>query len=404
MIKHQKLFIRIMAIILALVLAGSILVSVISSTSVAKAVTQAEIDALEAERDELEQKRDEMGEKIDDLEAKEAATLEKRDAIMAQVTATQASIDNLNEQIANYEVLIAEKEVEVQEKEIEEAEKWEIYEKRIRSMEENGTISYFSVIFGATSFSDLLSRIDFVAEIMEYDEQVYQDVVEAKEATKKAKEEFEASKAGMEKTKAELEVTKEELIKESEEAAALLDTLKEDIDEYKKFWDEFDKEQDRVVKEIEEKMAEFERQHSSSTGGSYTPGPGAASGFIWPSYETYITSYYGWRIHPIYGYEKFHHGVDIGAAGGTEVWAIADGTVITSAYEEGGYGNYVVVYHGNNTASLYAHMREKWVSVGDVVSQGDVVGLCGTTGGSTGNHIHFEIQVGGSTVDPLSYY
>jgi len=127
------------------------------------------------------------------------------------------------------------------------------------------------------------------------------------------------------------------------------------------------------------------------------------AGFIWPSYCTIITSLFGSRVHPVTGRANNHTGIDIAAAGGTNILAAKSGVVITSTYNSS-YGNYVVVDHGNGQTTLYAHMRKRLVSEGQTVKQGSTLGLVGTTGSSTGNHLHFEIRVNGARKDPLNYF
>lgn len=128
------------------------------------------------------------------------------------------------------------------------------------------------------------------------------------------------------------------------------------------------------------------------------------SGFCWPTpgYTT-ITSPYGYRIHPITGKLKFHSGVDIGAPGGTPIVAVADGTVTISVYSSS-YGNYVEIDHGGGVRTRYAHMSKRLCKVGDTVTQGETIGLVGSTGNSTGNHCHFEVRINGTTYDPMQYF
>ena len=367
----------------------------------ALAVTQEEIDDLKAEQEEIENKGQELKDKLDALEKEHATLLEKWNALIDEQETIQAGIENLNEQIAAYEVLIEEKAIEAEEAQKKADEQWEKYEERVRAMEENGSISYLSVLFGARNFQDLLFRIDFISEVIRYDEELYQAVVDTQTAAIAAKKSREETKLQFETSKGELQEEMAVLEKSSLESQALLEAMEEDIAEYDAYYKENEAREEEIRQEIEDKMAQFEEENGSNLPGS--TGPGSASGFIWPSYTTWVTSRYGWRDHPIYNERRFHHGIDIGANGGTEIWAAAAGTVITSVYSES-YGNYVVVYHGNDTATLYAHMSERHVSVGDYVSQGQCIGLVGNTGASKGNHIHYEIQVGGSTVDPLSYY
>ena len=128
--------------------------------------------------------------------------------------------------------------------------------------------------------------------------------------------------------------------------------------------------------------------------------------YAWPANTTYITSPFGYRVHPIYGTSRLHSGTDIGASYGSPVTAAAAGSVITAVLDYGttGYGTYVAIYHDNGTTTLYGHMSSLAVSQGDYVSQGQVIGYVGSTGASTGPHLHFEVRINGSCVDPMQYF
>ena len=128
------------------------------------------------------------------------------------------------------------------------------------------------------------------------------------------------------------------------------------------------------------------------------------SGLIWPSRSTKkISSYYGMRLHPIYGYWKMHTGIDIGASYGTDIISSADGVVTSVTYNEGGYGWYIVVYHGDGISTLYAHCSKVIAKTGQSVKRGQVIALVGSTGASTGPHIHYEVRVNGAHTNPLNY-
>ena len=143
---------------------------------------------------------------------------------------------------------------------------------------------------------------------------------------------------------------------------------------------------------------------TSGTNTPVTPGSTQVTGsFVWPSANsTYVTSKYGYRVHPIFGTKKFHSGIDIGAAAGTNVLAADGGTVSVATYSSS-YGNYVMIYHPDGTSTTYAHMSSLAVSAGQTVNQGDVVGYVGSTGNSTGNHCHFEVRYNGVARNPLNY-
>jgi murein DD-endopeptidase MepM/ murein hydrolase activator NlpD len=290
-------------------------------------------------------------------------------------------------------------------------------------MEENGTISYFEIVFGATSFADLLSRIDFISEIMNYDEGVYDDYVAAKNETLAAKAALEEANALQQEAKREQEIREAELEDQVAEASALIIELGENIDAFENERAQLQEEEARLEKEIEDKMEALAQQKAAEeaarraaeeaarnqaanyVSGGMPDGDGVAYGdFIWPSADSrYITSLFGTRLHPIYHTYKTHNGIDIGASYGTSILAADGGTVTTSTYSSS-YGNYIIVNHGNGTSTLYAHMSSRLVSEGQSVSQGQTIGLVGSTGVSTGPHLHFEVYVSGSRVNPLNYF
>ena len=159
---------------------------------------------------------------------------------------------------------------------------------------------------------------------------------------------------------------------------------------------------DALAAELEaQRQAALQQQQGSSGGGSTIVGTGQ---FAWPTPSTsLITSYYGSRLHPVYGTTKFHSGIDIGAADGAAIIA-ADGGTVVSAGWSGGYGNCIMIDHGNGYTTLYAHLSGYAVSSGQAVSRGDTIGYVGSTGVSTGPHLHYEVRQGGSTLDPMAFY
>lgn len=411
-----------MAIILAVLLAGSILFGVLSSVGKADAAgTQSEIDSLKAQQEALDQQQSDIQTQIDSLEYDQMSALSQKTVLDQQIAVTEEEIGNVEDQIASYDDLIVQKQAEVNQKQAEENAQWNLYETRIRAMEENGTVSYFSVIFSATSFSDLLSRIDFVSEIMNYDDEMYNNLKQARLDTLAAIDDMEAAQTELANQKTNLETLQSDLTTQVDQATQLIANIESNIDTYQSQYDEIetantnlDTQLDALAKQLANEQAAAaaaaaapsssgSSSGSSSSGGSSSGSVTATGNFIWPSYCTIVTSEFGWRLHPIYGYYKYHSGVDIGASYGTDVLAADSGTVVVSDYDSG-YGNYVMIDHGNGTQTLYGHMSQRLVSVGDTVSQGETIGLVGATGAATGPHIHFEIWVDGSRVNPLDYF
>ena len=411
--QKKKTFIRILCIVLAVLLASSVVVGVLSSVN-ARAVSQSEIDTLENQQSDLQSQQEELQSKLDSLEKDQSSALAKKSVLDEKISLTQQEITSASEQIAAYDQLIKEKKVEVEQKKKEEKAQWALYEERIRAMEENGTVSYFAILFGATSFSDLLARIDFISEIMEYDDQMYKDLISARKATVQAIRETEEAQEGLKAKKEELTKLESDLQKQVSEASKVISDIENNMDKFKREYEEIEKKEAEIQNEIDQKMADLQAQQqaeqeardATDDGGGGGGGTAVGTGsFIWPSNNSnLVTSLYGTRLHPIYGYYKYHAGIDIGADYGSSILASDSGTVMTKDYDDGGYGNYIMLDHGNGRYTLYAHMSDFAVSDGETVSQGQTIGYVGSTGASTGPHIHFEIYVNYGRVDPLDYF
>lgn len=313
--------------------------------------------------------------------------LDKKIAVCGdEIDLTEEYIQSLGEDIAAKEQLILENEKA-------EAEKYELFKLRVRAMHEEGSVSYVGVILGAESFYDLLSRIEIIERLVEYDDKVISDLIEVRRTIVESKEALEADKADKDEVKANLIVMKSELDVQLEESVQLIANLKSEESNAVKAYAAAEAEQDRLNDEIKKQTAELAKI-SKYVGGD----------FVWPipGYYT-VTSPYGMRTHPVLKTYKLHTGTDIGAPKGTKIVAMNDGTVLISDYNSG-YGNYVTINHGGGYATLYAHMSKRAVSKGDKIKQGDVIGYVGTTGYSTGNHLHFEVIISGKTTDPMKYF
>lgn len=390
--KTQKLVIRIICIVLAVLMAGSVLLSVLPIT--AGAVTKEQIKKLEGELDTIQQQLKEITSQINSLEYSQAEALAKKTVLDNRMELTQALIDNLTDQIAEYGVLIEEKEQEVVERQAEEDEQWDKYKVRIRAMEENGTISYYAILFGARDFADMLSRMDMISSIMDYDEHLYDELVTAREATEEAKAVLEQTRQDAEGKKVELQDAQKELETQIEEAGALIESIENDINEAQKFYDQVSEEEDALKDKISELQKEYERQNSKVVG---------TGRFIWPTTSNVVTSGFGGRNTGISGASTNHKGIDIRAGYGAPIYAADSGTVLISQ-KVSSYGNYITIGHGNGYTTLYGHMSRRLVSAGDTVSQGQLIGYAGATGVANAPHLHFEIWKNGTRVNPLDYF
>lgn len=380
-----------LALAMALLLSGAELTP-------ALAVTQADIDALKNESSDLSAEKKELQAKLDSLAEDKSTAMERKTLLDQQIATTSAQISNVEEQIQQYATLISQKEEELTQAQEDEEEQYELFCARVRAMEKRGEVSYWSVLFRAESFTDLLSRLDMINEIMDSDQRVIDELKDLQAEIESTKTELEASKSEEEEAKAELESRKSELNTQRSEANALIQQLSQKESETEAALDDLEAEEEAIRQEIQRLNEQLIAQQAAS-GGSVESNPG---GYIWPVDSRYITSTVGGRASPGGIGSTNHKGTDIGRVGYTSpVYASKAGTVIVSQYSSS-YGNYVAISHGPGNTTLYAHMSSRSVSVGDYVNQGDVIGITGSTGNSTGPHLHFEVTENGVRVNPLN--
>ena len=389
--KKMKRMCRIVAaLLLAVCLVGAEMAPVL-------AVTQAEIDKLKNEANDLGNQKKELEAKLKELAGDKAKVLEQKKVLDQQIANTSAQIGNVEAQIADYASLITQTEEELADAEKREEAQYELFCQRVRAMEESGEVSYWSVLFGASSFTDMLARLDDVNEVMEADQKVIDDLKTLQVEITEKKEQLEDSKAEREAAKADLVSKKSELDKQRKQAISLVNEINDNEQENKETLAALDAEEDRILAEalrLSKKLAE----EQAAQGKSPQSNPG---GYIWPVDSRYITSTVGGRTSPGGIGSTNHKGTDIGRVGYTSpIYAAKSGTVIVSQYSSS-YGNYVVVSHGAGNTTLYGHMSSRSVSVGQYVNQGDVLGITGSTGHSTGPHLHFEVTENGVRIDPL---
>lgn len=361
----------------------------------ASAVTQAEIDALKNENDALAEQKAELEKELKSLQMEKTSALSQKTNIDKQIGVLQSQISVAERQIHEYETLIAQTEQEIRENEAQEAAQYELFCSRVRAMEERGTISYWSVLFHSASFSELLSAMDFVSEIMESDQGVIDNLRELRVQIEEKKASLEAALAEQESAKSALVEKNKELKAQQAAAEAVIKELQANEKEYKKLVSAMDAELEKQQAEIVRLSRELAIQNGDITE--------TYGGYIWPCSSRYITSPVGSRYTGIKGASTSHAGIDIGRVGyTTQAVAAKAGTVIISAYNQ--YrGNYVVVSHGSGNTTTYQHLSKRSVEVGQVVAQGQVVGITGSTGVGSGPHLHFEITEGGKIIDPLKY-
>ena len=383
-VDRRRVVFGILAGLMALLMLLPMLTMIIGG---AGAVTQSEIDALKQQQAQSQALQQQLKEQMEDVEAQQSEAVDKRDLLLAQLEAINDELDAIQAQIDWYDQEIAVKEEERKEAEAKEAAQYELFCQRVRAMEEEGTVSYWSILFNATSFSDMLDRLADIDAVMDYDNQVMDELIAIREELERLQAELEAARA-------EEEVA---------QAQKVVDELNSDLAELNRKLDEQDASIAAVQAEIERKQAEYEAQRQQN--GTVIV---SESGYAWPLPGHYrLTSLFGYRIHPVSGKPHSHSGIDIAASTGTPIQAARSGQVITSVYGTGAYwsyGNYVVIDHGDGETSLYAHMSSRAVSEGEMVTQGQIIGYVGATGNTTGPHLHLEIRENGQRVDPESKF
>lgn len=455
--KNRQRFVRAVALFLAGLMLFSLVFAALGSI-IASATYDDALGKLEDEKEAIRNDKIEAGNKAASLREQKAAWVQQKEALDEKNRLAQEEILNTQKQIEIYNEMIAEKQKEADAAQALADEQLELYKKRLRSMEENGQFNtYMNVLLGAKDFEDLLSRVDVLTEIMENDKRLEQRYKDTRDEAIRVKAEYEKLNVELEEKKAELEAEVEQLKKEIAEADEMIAEIQKDIDKYTALYNaaaaseaavmnkinnilaEIAAAEEAARKEAEEaaKREEEEKNNQSQVGSGVTDNGSTGSGgegegvtdngsgseqpadptpapptnnsvstgsYIWPTPNSrLITSLYGNRMHPILGYERYHSGVDINGSVGDPVVAADGGTVILSSYDPGGYGNYLVISHGGGRTTLYAHMSSVAVGVGTVVKQGQTIAYVGSTGLSTGPHLHFEIAVNGSRHDPLSY-
>ncbi len=434
---NNKKIASVIAVLLALLMALSLVFSVIPVSAYAD-----ELDDLQAQKNDLSNQVKECQERLTLLKEQQANVLEQKAALDEQNRLANEQLELVAEEIDAYTKLIEEKAEEVEAARTKEERQLALYQARVRAMEESGGFNILSVIVNSENFSQMLTAIDDMSEIMASDRELQEQYVEAREETEAIKAEYEAEKAEYEAAQDKLEEERAEIgrqiqantkeledlqgeiekaIQEYEAAeaaeAAAAATIANMIAEYQRkkaeeaaanqsaILDQMNQANQEAIANGEEPPYSEEDIQNATNSGSQSGGATSTGGLTWPvPCSTRVTSRFGTRSDPFTGQTATHNGIDIDGFNndGNIIVSAADGTVITASYDSA-YGNYVVIDHGDMT-TLYAHMSGMAVSAGDYVSAGQTIGYLGATGRATGTHCHFEVFVGGSRVDPASYF
>ena len=413
--KNKKLWVSLLAGLLAALMIFGIIASALP-TRVSAAKSSAQIQQeINQMKEQLKKNRNEVAK----LEGQISANMDKMEDIVAnknlidqQIFLLHDQVQNLNKQITAYSALIADKQAELDEATANWKALSDKYKERIRAMEEDGKLSYWSVLFKANSFSDFLDRLSMIEEIAASDQRRIKELNEAAKVVAEAKAGLESEKTALEASRKEMEATSAELEKSRTEADNLLKQLIATGEEYQKLLDEAERKESQTAGKIDSlesaydaaKEREYQEwlasQPPQQTGGSSN----TVNGITWllPINYTRFSSPFGYRIHPIYGDWRMHYGVDLSAPQGTPIYATRGGRVTYATYDSSS-GYYVSINHLDGFVSKYLHMTHYIVSPGQYVAAGQIIGYCGSTGASTGPHLHFSLYYNGTAVNPALY-
>ncbi len=356
------------------------------------ATNEDEISNLQSQMQMIEQEKVKLESEYNNLRKEKNELTAQLRQINANLNNAQAAVNNLDLEIADIEGQIAFTEMEIENKQRDYDGRLALFNRRLKEMYQYGDMNYISVLLQSSSLSDFLTRFEYLKYIANNDQKLLEEV----QALQKTLDEQHVSLTTMKtdlETKKQNQVTKaQELEAASAEQQKVVNAINADVNATFAMLEEMEAEAESLNSKI---------QSLQAANGSNTAT--APSVYLWPCPSSkIITSKYGYRIHPIQGTKKLHAGMDIGAKKGADIKAAASGTVIMAQYY-GGYGNCIIIDHGGGMSTLYAHMSAFVAKNGDYVNAGDVIGKVGSTGNSTGPHLHFEVRINGKTTDPAAY-
>ena len=378
----------------------------VTASAASSSEIKKELDELKNENKQIQAEINAIQSKYDANADEMQVLVDKKAAIDQEIGLLNNQILNINAQIAAYGQLIADTQVELDDAQDRLSELSRKNKERIQAMEEEGTVSYWEVLFEANSFTDLLDRINMMEEIAASDQRRLEEMRSIAAEVSANQEELSVGKADLEQTRAELDETQAYLEVKRTESDDLLRELIQKQEEFQILLDESEAAQDALMRDIAAKEKEYSNakyEEELAKLALQGQNPPSSAGWIKPVSGYTLTSTFGNRLHPVLGYYRMHNGIDMACAQGTPIYATRAGTVTTASYQAGGAGNYVSINHGDGFASIYMHMTNYVVSAGQTVAQGQLIGYVGSTGISTGPHLHFGISYAGTYVNPLAY-
>ncbi|MGM9661307.1 MAG: murein hydrolase activator EnvC family protein [Faecousia sp.] len=393
---------------LSLLLMAALVISVlpVAALAASSAEIQKEIDALKDKNAEIQAQIDGIQRQYNANFSDMKDIVEQKSAIDQEITLLNSKVDTTNEQIAAYSQLIADTQEELDTAKENLRALSEAHRERVRVMEEQGKLSYWQVIFEANSFTDLLDRINMVEEINASDRRRIEEMRIAADIVTATQMNLETEKTALEEVRVQLAADEAALEEKRSESDEVLRELEKKSEEYEVLMAESEILQEDLMQEIAAKEKELkEAKYDEYLAKLALQGENPPSDATWvtPVSGWTLTSPFGMRVHPVLGVNRMHNGIDMACAQGTPIYATRAGKVTTASYQAGGAGNYVSINHLDGFASIYMHMTHYVVSAGQTVSQGQLIGYVGSTGISTGPHLHFGVSYAGTYVNPLAY-
>lgn len=351
-------------------------------------VIGSELDDIYKEQEKIDQKIKETEKNLKKTEQQRKNSLAELQSINTSIEKTYTEIQALEDKLTVAEQYIDKTEKEINVKEEEVAERTEVFENRLRQIYKQGEVNILEVLFQATSLNDFLTRFEFLKRIAENDTELLAILESERTALENKKKDLENQKSDLIALKASKETKSQQLQIASSRQETLAKELESQKEAYQKMLNDFQEQSEIIASTI---------RRMQSVGGQ------SPTWVQWPTPGQHrVTSKYGSRIHPITKKASFHTGIDIGAPYGSNIIAAANGKVLFAGWQ-GAYGNAIIIDHGGGLSTMYAHQSKFLVKAGDTVKINQPIGKIGTSGWSTGPHLHFEVRINGDHVSPMDY-
>lgn len=394
----------VISLILTVVLAFGVLPA--SASAASSKEIQQQINGLKSKKAELQTQIDAIQRDYDANFGEMEALVAEKSTIDQEISLISSKIEATNEEISAYSQLIADTQEELSAAEEELRLLSEAHRERIRVMEEEGKLTYWEVLFKASTFTDLLDRLNMIEEINAADRRRIEQMRIAADIVKATRMNLENEKTALEEVRVQLDADQEVLAEKSEQYYGVLYELEQKSREFEILLEESEILQEELMAEIAAKEKDLkEAKYDEYLARLALQGDNPPSNASWttPVSGYRLTSAFGMRKHPVLKVTRMHNGIDMACPAGTPIYATRAGTVTRTAYQASGAGNYVSINHLDGFSSIYMHMTHYVVSQGQTVSQGQLIGYVGNTGISTGDHLHFGISYAGTYVNPLAY-